>query len=92
VRPAAAQVNRVAGCYVNERESPWVTLFTGTWRARLGPTASGCTAGPVMGLRLHPEFDQRRAEGAWQTLSAMWCITAFTSDNRPLWSSPARTG
>jgi hypothetical protein len=45
-----------------------------------------------MGLRLHPEFDQRRAEGAWQTLSAMWCITAFTSDNRSLWSSPARTG
>jgi hypothetical protein len=33
---------------------------------------------------LHPDFAQRRTEGAWQTLSAMWCITAFTPDNGPL--------
>jgi hypothetical protein len=33
---------------------------------------------------LHPDFEQRRTEGRWQTLSAMWCITAFTPDNGPL--------
>lgn len=33
---------------------------------------------------LHPDFEQRRNAGRWQTLSAMWCITAFTSDNGPL--------
>jgi hypothetical protein len=33
---------------------------------------------------LHPDFEERRITGPWQTLSAMWCITAFTSDNGPL--------
>jgi ectoine hydroxylase-related dioxygenase (phytanoyl-CoA dioxygenase family) len=33
---------------------------------------------------LHPDFDERRTNGPWQTLSAMWCITAFTKDNGPL--------
>jgi ectoine hydroxylase-related dioxygenase (phytanoyl-CoA dioxygenase family) len=33
---------------------------------------------------LHPDFEQRRTEGPWQTLSAMSCITAFTPDNGPL--------
>jgi ectoine hydroxylase-related dioxygenase (phytanoyl-CoA dioxygenase family) len=33
---------------------------------------------------LHPDFKQRRTAGRWQTLSAMWCITAFTPDNGPL--------
>jgi len=33
---------------------------------------------------LHPDFAQRRTEGPWQTLSAMWCITAFTPGNGPL--------
>jgi len=33
---------------------------------------------------LHPDFDERRTDGPWQTLSAMWCITAFTLDNGPL--------
>ena len=33
---------------------------------------------------LHPDFQQRRTDGPWQTLSAMWCITAFTLDNGPL--------
>jgi ectoine hydroxylase-related dioxygenase (phytanoyl-CoA dioxygenase family) len=33
---------------------------------------------------LHPDFEQRRTAGRWQTLSAMWCITAFTPDNGPL--------
>jgi hypothetical protein len=33
---------------------------------------------------LHPDFEQRRTDGPWQTLSAMWCITAFTPDNGPL--------
>ena len=31
--PAAAQVKGTAGCSVSDRESPWVTLLTGTWRA-----------------------------------------------------------
>jgi hypothetical protein len=33
---------------------------------------------------LHPDFEQRRTQGPWQTLSAMWCISAFTPDNGPL--------
>ena len=33
---------------------------------------------------LHPDFAERRTWGAWQTLSAMWCISAFTPDNGPL--------
>jgi ectoine hydroxylase-related dioxygenase (phytanoyl-CoA dioxygenase family) len=33
---------------------------------------------------LHADFAQRRTDGPWQTLSAMWCITAFTPDNGPL--------
>ena len=33
---------------------------------------------------LHADFEQRRTAGRWQTLSAMWCITAFTLDNGPL--------
>ncbi len=33
---------------------------------------------------LHPDFEERRPEGPWQTLSAMWCITAFTPENGPL--------
>ena len=32
--PAVAQVKSSAGCSVNGRESPWVTLLTGTWGAR----------------------------------------------------------
>ena len=32
--PAAAQVKSTAGCAVTDRESPWVTLLTGTRRAR----------------------------------------------------------
>ena len=33
---------------------------------------------------LHPDFEERRTDGPWQTLSAMWCISAFTPDNGPL--------
>jgi ectoine hydroxylase-related dioxygenase (phytanoyl-CoA dioxygenase family) len=33
---------------------------------------------------LHPDFEQRRIGEPWQTLSAMWAITAFTADNGPL--------
>jgi hypothetical protein len=33
---------------------------------------------------LHPGFEQRVIEGRWQTLSVMWCITAFTADDGPL--------
>ena len=32
--PAAAQLKGSAGCSVNDRESPWVTLLTGTRRPR----------------------------------------------------------
>ena len=34
--PAAAQVKGTAVCSANDRESPWVTVVTGTRRAR-GP-------------------------------------------------------
>jgi hypothetical protein len=33
---------------------------------------------------LHPDYGERRTEGPWQTLSAMWCVTPFTRDNGPL--------
>jgi len=33
---------------------------------------------------LHPDFEQRRTGEPWQTLSAMWTITAFTTGNGPL--------
>ena len=33
---------------------------------------------------LHPDFEQRRIGEPWQTLSAMWTITAFTAENGPL--------
>jgi hypothetical protein len=33
---------------------------------------------------LHADFVHRRTRGPWQTLSAMWCISAFTPDNGPL--------
>jgi ectoine hydroxylase-related dioxygenase (phytanoyl-CoA dioxygenase family) len=33
---------------------------------------------------LHPDFEERRTDGSWQTLAAMWCITAFAPDNGPL--------
>jgi len=33
---------------------------------------------------LHPDFEQRRTEEPWQTLSAMWTVTPFTAENGPL--------
>ena len=39
--PAAVQVTSNIGCSVNNRESPWVTLLTGTYRARPDRTAGG---------------------------------------------------
>ena len=36
-RPAVAQAKSAAGCSVTDRESPWLTPLTGTWRARAGP-------------------------------------------------------
>jgi ectoine hydroxylase-related dioxygenase (phytanoyl-CoA dioxygenase family) len=33
---------------------------------------------------LHSDFEERRIDGPWQTLAAMWCISAFTPDNGPL--------
>jgi ectoine hydroxylase-related dioxygenase (phytanoyl-CoA dioxygenase family) len=33
---------------------------------------------------LHPDFAERRTEGPWQTLAAMWCVTPFTRDGGPL--------
>jgi hypothetical protein len=45
----AAQVKSAAGCSVNDRESPCVTLRTGTWRARRQLLA----ASPVQLTRSH---------------------------------------
>jgi ectoine hydroxylase-related dioxygenase (phytanoyl-CoA dioxygenase family) len=33
---------------------------------------------------LHPDFGERRTEGPWQVLAAMWCVTPFTRDSGPL--------
>jgi Phytanoyl-CoA dioxygenase (PhyH) len=37
---------------------------------------------------LHADFAQRRTDGPWQTLSAMWCITAFTPRQRAVAGHP----
>ena len=40
---------------------------------------------PGMGHQgLHHDFADHRTDGTWQSLSAMWCISAFTRDNGPL--------
>jgi ectoine hydroxylase-related dioxygenase (phytanoyl-CoA dioxygenase family) len=45
-------------------------------------------AAPLPGCghqRLHPDyFPDHRTHGPWRSLSAMWCISAFTPDNGPL--------
>jgi hypothetical protein len=33
---------------------------------------------------LHADYAERRTDGPWQTMSAMWCITPFTRDSGPL--------
>jgi ectoine hydroxylase-related dioxygenase (phytanoyl-CoA dioxygenase family) len=33
---------------------------------------------------LHADYAERRTEGPWQTLAAMWCVTPFTRDSGPL--------
>jgi ectoine hydroxylase-related dioxygenase (phytanoyl-CoA dioxygenase family) len=33
---------------------------------------------------LHQDYAERRTEGPWQTMSAMWCVTPFTRDSGPL--------
>jgi len=39
---------------------------------------------------LHPDyFPGHRTHGPWRSLSAMWCISAFTPDNGPLRVIPA---
>jgi len=49
----------------------------------LAEAATAVRAGLASGrieLGLHPDFEERRTDGPWQTLSAMWCITMFTPD------------
>jgi Phytanoyl-CoA dioxygenase (PhyH) len=65
-------------------------LLSDAAAAVLGPTwylAALSLRAPLPGCGhqgLHPDFEERRIAGPWQTLSAMWCITAFTPDNGPL--------
>jgi hypothetical protein len=65
-------------------------LLSDAAAAVLGPTwylAALSLRAPLPGCGhqgLHPDFEERRITGPWQTLSAMWCITAFTLDNGPL--------
>jgi len=47
--PAAAQVKSSAGCSVTDRESPWVTVLTGTWRARSCWALASASCSPVEG-------------------------------------------
>jgi hypothetical protein len=47
--PGAAQVKGSAGCSVNDRESPSVTLLTGTRRARLGQVCSTKSGSKISG-------------------------------------------
>jgi hypothetical protein len=41
---------------------------------------------------LHPDFEQRRTEGPWQTLSAMWCSQPSPPTMARCALSPAPTG
>lgn len=69
------------------REHP---LVADAVAAALGPDAylRGLTLrAPLPGMGhqgLHPDFDGHHTEGPWRSLSAMWCISAFTRDNGPL--------
>jgi hypothetical protein len=58
--PAAAQVESAAGCSVSDRESPWVTLLTGTWRARTKLTAGSPDHLPVARFRPSRPVRSRR--------------------------------
>jgi hypothetical protein len=48
--PAAAQVTSAACCSVNDRESPWVTFLTDTWRARRAGTVSLMSGALAVGI------------------------------------------
>jgi hypothetical protein len=64
--PAAAQVKRSAGCSVNDRESPWLTALTGTWRARPEPLAAVRT---LRGVQLAGHSEARPGSGVVER----WC-------------------
>jgi ectoine hydroxylase-related dioxygenase (phytanoyl-CoA dioxygenase family) len=95
-RAAAEQVERGVVRVKLDRADPDFApccghpLLSGAAAAVLGPTwhlAALSLRAPLPGCGhqgLHPDFEERRIDGPWQTLSAMWCITAFTADNGPL--------
>ena len=67
--PAAVQASSCAGCPVNDRESPWVTLLTGTWRAQGGSVAASpdhliCRHGRTVQVRVWC----RRGQALWSAL------------------------
>src|SRR5215475_7259214 len=41
-RTCGCKVKSILGCSVTDRESPWVALLTGTWRARASGGAFHC--------------------------------------------------
>jgi len=57
-------------------------VFAGPWHVRGLDLRAPIPGAGEQGL--HPDYGERRTEGPWQTLSAMWCITPFSRDSGPL--------
>jgi hypothetical protein len=65
--PAVAQVKHGAGCSVNDRDSPWVTVLTGTWRARAGLLAESSDHHPSEVVRpCGSQRDSQADRPRWQ--------------------------
>jgi hypothetical protein len=57
-------------------------VFGGAWHLRDLDLRAPIPGAGEQGL--HADYAERRTEGPWQTLSAMWCVTPFTRDSGPL--------
>lgn len=57
-------------------------VLGGTWHVRNLDLRAPIPGPGEQGL--HQDHAERRTEGSWQTLSAMWCVTSFTRDSGPL--------
>jgi hypothetical protein len=72
-----------APCHRHRLLAGAATLVLGsTWHVRSLDLRAPIPGAGEQGL--HPDYAERRTEGPWQTLSAMWCVTPFTRDSGPL--------
>jgi len=72
-----------APCHLHPLLADAATVVLGdTWHVRSVDLRAPIPGAGEQGL--HPDYAERRTEGPWQTLSAMWCVMPFTRDNGPL--------